>query len=393
MSRHCIGLLTLSLALGFQAFAKDDFVSPELRRELLKKARVWNEVDVSKADLLNGRKDPLDLDNTEEVKCKFDRVNLESTGITPKFYCNFETEKDGKKKIKDYKVKYGRDIDRRTHFNTEVFAEVLSTRLFAALGFGAENSHPAIVRCEGCLKDPYGMKQKAYVDGARETFDPAMIDFKFKGEKIESYDHQGWAWDELDLIDPSQGGSTRAEIDAFKLLAAFVMHYDNKAAQNDFVCQNKDIENLADCPNPFLIVADFGWTFGTPIDASFVASGLSRDRKAANLSEWVDNPVWWGPAKRCVAYLPMIKTKLSIQTTGTLSYPKISEEGRVFLVRLMRQLSRKQIVDLFRGARVEVTDEKIKDPKTGRMRDVTAEDWADAFERKFHVIASTECRE
>ena len=73
------------------------------------------------------------------TSCTF--VPTEPTGTTPKFDCKLNS---GEK----IKVKYG--------WTREIPAEVVATRLLAALGFGADRmSHVEILRCYGFVVSPF----------------------------------------------------------------------------------------------------------------------------------------------------------------------------------------------------------------------------------------------
>ena len=68
------------------------------------------------------------------------------------------------------------------------------------------------------------------------TFEHALIERPLDGDKIEATKDQGWSWYELDAIDPKAGGSTRAEVDALRLMAILLAHWDNKGANQKLLC-------------------------------------------------------------------------------------------------------------------------------------------------------------
>ena len=47
---------------------------------------------------------------------------------------------------------------------------------------------------------------------------------------------EGWAFFELELIDAEKGGAPRAHVDALRLLAVFLAHWDNKSENQRLVC-------------------------------------------------------------------------------------------------------------------------------------------------------------
>ena len=189
----------------------------------------------------------------------------------------------------DIKVKYGRD-------NPEVYTEVVATRLLSALGFPADRMYPvAKVRCFGCSADPFkdlqclneGLaKERCFPDvnyDRYEDFDNAVIERSVDGRRIEVTKERGWSWKELSLIDAKAGGSSRAEVDALRLLAIFLGHWDNKAKNQRLLCLGeRDVERTATvgsvtCDRPVAMVQDVGATFGPD---------------KLNLEKWSATPIW-----------------------------------------------------------------------------------------------------
>jgi hypothetical protein len=124
------------------------------------------------------------------------------------------------------KVKYG-------DTNGEVFAAVAASRLFWALGFGADAVYRVRVTCRNCPADPW----KASVPPLPAVvFENATIERKLPGEEIAHEDGEGWGWDELDLVDPSEGGAPLEQREALTLLAVFVQHTDNKKVNQRLIC-------------------------------------------------------------------------------------------------------------------------------------------------------------
>ena len=62
------------------------------------------------------------------------------------------------------------------------------------------------------------------------------MESKLAGRSIEVDTFEGWDWRELPLVDPSNGGATRAELDALRLIAVFISHWDNKNPNQRLVC-------------------------------------------------------------------------------------------------------------------------------------------------------------
>ena len=186
------------------------------------------------------------------------------------------------------------------------------------------------------------------------------------GRAIEIHEDSGWGWPELDVVDERAGGASRAQLDALRLLAAFIQHTDSKPAQQRLLCLSPEKSDAHEiCAQPFLMLNDVGQTFGH-------ANRLNRDRPgSANFDEWSHTPVW-SDTKRCVA-------NISKSLTGTLDHPVISEQGRDFLGTRLAQLSDAQLHDLFDVAHFE------------RRSGHTADEWVDAFKRKRAEIVNQRC--
>jgi hypothetical protein len=85
------------------------------------------------------------------------------------------------------------------------------------------------VHCDGCPRFPFQSVQCSeywhlgaicfggpFGPSGVRTFATTVIERRLEGAVIESFDDQGWSWNELDRIDPSRGGATRAEVDALR---------------------------------------------------------------------------------------------------------------------------------------------------------------------------------
>ena len=317
------------------------------RDQALRRARVWQEPlqPIAAANL--AANPPGGFRTEEVVPCTF-RLQR-SRGWTPKFECVLASGED-------VKVKYG-------HRSAEVFGEVASTRLLSALGFGADRMYVVqAVRCLGCPLFPYprsGILDAARkIDGREVTFTLAAIERKIPGRTIRSATHDGWEWPELDRIDAAAGGSSRAEIDALRLMAAFLSHWDTKSINQRLVCLEGG-ETPEGCSRPMAILHDVGATFGP---------------RSVDLEGWKGRPIWADPAgcRLSMKDLPYGGT--------SFGEPTISEAGRRFLGDRLRQLARGQIVALFQGARFS---EYERLSEAGR----DIENWADAFEDKVRQIA------
>jgi hypothetical protein len=333
-------------------------VSAAQRQAALQRAQVWlpPPTPIARANLKGNPVGPDAFADTEEVECRL--VVKAMSGTTPKFDCE---RPDGD----IIRVKYGRG-------NPELHAEVVTTRLLAALGFGADRMYfVKRIRCAGCSAFPFhSLKCLAEtklervcfpqgIDSSRATdFEFAVIERQLDARPIESSEDEGWAWFELDRVDPRAGGASRAHVDGLKLMAVLIAHWDNKAPNQRLVCLPGGDTPDGGCTRPLAMMQDLGASFGpTKLD----------------LHNWRSFQVW-GDARRCRVSMEQLPWG-----GGTFPEQQISEQGRQFLLKLLEQLSVQQIEDLFRGARIESSETITAD---GRQ----PEAWAAAFQDKVRQI-------
>jgi hypothetical protein len=309
---------------------------------------VWREPPqpVASADLAANPEGPDTFGRDEDVSCTF-RLHP-SAGWNPKFECALPTGEE-------VKVKYG-------HGNAEVFGEVAATRLLSALGFGADRMYVVrSVKCRGCPLHPYPkvplLDAVGRDEGREVTFDVAVLERKMAGRPVRGATAVGWAWFELDQIDPAAGGSSRAEVDALRLAGVFLGHWDNKSSNQRLVCLEEGPTPDA-CAHSFAYLQDVGQTFGP---------------RAVDLESWRRTPIWADPAT-C-----RVSMKDLPYQGATFGEARIGEAGRRFLGDRLRQLSHAQIVGLFAGARFPLL---LRRPAANR--DVEA--WARAFEDRVGQI-------
>jgi hypothetical protein len=363
---------TVWLATGSAAapasFAEPRMIEPwpatptlakQLRDDALKRARVWRPVDVAAFDFGSNPVDPSETLSGAVVNCRF--LSEAVSGTTPKFNCVLP---DGEV----VKVKYGR--------NPEIQSEAAATRLLSGLGFGADRIYIVPrVRCYGCPPLPFhtsrvlGFVRADRLPGAlapdtRVTeFEWVAIERRMEGRPIEVDGESGWAWFELPA-EASDGGAARAELDAFRLMAAFLVHWDNKAANQRLVCLTRDGEPDAACPEPFAMIQDLGASFGP---------------HKVDLQRWRATPVWSNRSECRVSmrHLPFLG--------ATFPDTVISEDGRQLLARLLNRMTRGQIESLFSGARFAAYE-------AGRWFGPSAgEDaWVAAFEDRVRQVAEGE---
>jgi hypothetical protein len=289
------------------------------RNEKLSRARVFRGEPFDAASI-NFAEDPnKGVVDPALTTCKYKPDEV--SGTTPKFDCELPS---GEK----IKVKYGG--------SREIPSETAATRLLHALGFGADRvSRVQTVRCYGCPFQPFHTRAllemlsvDAYFDkridySSHRDFTKVSVERNLDGEAIEAGHERGWAFYELDRIDASRGGATREEIDALRLMAIFMHHWDNKSSNQRLTCAGA---KTTDCEHPLAMIQDVGSEFGP---------------KKAELEEWASRPVWLDAAK-CV-----VSMKGMPYNGGTFEDLAISEGGRRLLGDRLRQLSATQVETLF----------------------------------------------
>jgi hypothetical protein len=339
--------------------AQSPGVPPADRLNDIRRAQVWTSGDVAAFDFTAG-----EGEFAPWVTVTCDHAEKKYNGNTPKFGCALAPGDV-------VKIKYGDD-------NNEVYAGVAATRLLRALGFGVDTLYPVSVDCRGC---PAALGGKSAGTNLSH-FGVAALERKLKGKDVVAGEKEGWAWAELDLVDPAAGGAPRAQRDALTLMAVFLQHTDNKSEQQRLLClpgtaaatgtANGD---PAPCERPFMLIHDLGNTFGK-------ANRLNRRTvSGVNLANWSSTPIW-KDAGQCIGLL-------SKSFTGNLSNPRISDEGRKFLADLLVQLTDAQLRDLFTVAHF------AQGPPRMRLKHGSADDtiaaWVEAFKRKRDEIVQAHC--
>jgi hypothetical protein len=304
--------------------AKSKTVSPEERVDALSRAAVWiAPPPIAKAEL------GIDPQHPKEITCTFEITQL--GGTAPKFDCKSES---GER----LRIKYGS--------SPEVLSEVASAKLLHALGFGSDNvTIVEKVRCYGCPAEPFvTMKTLGFANSQKlyekvmdpkdyKDFEWAAVERRHYGRAIETEEVEGWAFFELDLIDSKKGGAPRAHVDALRLLAVMLSHWDNKSENQRLMCLSEnDWPEGGKCSKPFAMLQDIGSAWGP---------------RKVDLPEWEKAPMW---ADRANCTLSMDALPYH---GATFTPVKISEAGRQHLGGLLSQLSDQQIEDLFTSARFD----------------------------------------
>lgn len=326
--------------------SKSRKVTPEERIDALSRAAVWRQPPpIARASFAADPKQP------KMQTCTFEVAAL--SGTAPKFDCRVQDEE----KIR---VKYGR--------SPEVPSEVATTRLLHALGFGADDMTLfERVRCYGCPSEPFvtmktlgfaGMQDwyvKVMDPKSFKDFEWAAVERKHPGLAIETEEVEGWAFFELDLIDPAKGGAPRAHVDALRLLAVFLSHWDNKSENQRLVCLS-DWPDGGRCERPFAMMQDVGSSWGP---------------RKIDLDAWRKAPLWNDRATCTISmdHLPY--------HGATFQPVQIGDAGRRHLGNLLSQLSDQQLHDLFQSARFDRVSGLL-----GNRQPAPIADWVAAFKNK-----------
>jgi len=351
------------------------------RDHYLEKGQVWRKLDIPRLNLLLGSTNEISVPPGTEIRCRYVEWEKPATGASPKFNCKL----DGKKGT--VRIKYGKE-------NREIFAEVLASRLFWALGFYSDDVYAVKVHCVGCPENnPF--QPEPTERRIERDFSYAMMERNYPGYILEEKDDEGWAWKELEKVKADKGGSSPDQIGALALLAVFVQHGDQKPEQQRIGCDKKDVilsgkkkKMKAECTRPVLMVQDLGSTFGR-------ADQFTSEQAKMEFDLWSNKPVW--NLSEEASYFQKTGHKVCIgNLIGSvtaredgLTNPVISEEGRKFLADELIQLSDAQIRDLFLSARADQTGEITK--ADGNERPVSIEDWIVAFKKKRQEIVDRNC--
>jgi len=305
---------------------KSKKVSAEERDQLLSRAQVWRlpAVPLEQVDF------SAEPNTTGVLPCRFEVTAL--GGTSPKFDCHLETGEP-------VRIKYGK--------TGEVPAEVATTRLLRTMGFGADRvQYVEKLRCYGCPEEPFSVMKAVEITQAEtfynnlmlsydefEEFEWAALERKFDGREVRTENVEGWSMFELDKVDPAKGGAPRAHVDALRLLAVFLAHWDNKTENQRLVCVSADAGDERErCATPFLLLQDVGSTFGPT---------------KTDLDAWEKAPIW---ENRASCLTSMRELPFSGATFGQA---RISEEGRRFLADMLIKFSDRQLTDLFTTSRFD----------------------------------------
>jgi hypothetical protein len=281
--------------------------------------------------------------------CRF--LPSEPSGTTAKFDCVFE----GGDVVK---VKYGR--------NSEIHAEAAATRLINMLGYASDTvTIVPRLRCYGCPRYPFLVERlKSWFDIPLVQQDPSSgytdfewvaVERKFPKPAIETDTLKGWSWWELDsLPDP------RGDIDAFRLTAMLLAHWDNKGENQRLVCLDEAPSPDGTCARPLAMMQDLGASFG-PLKV--------------NLARWRDLPVWQD-RNACLVSMRALPFE-----GATFGDTVISEAGRLQFAARVGAITDAAIERLFAEAR-------FPQFQAGTDDEGDLKAWTDAFRHRRDQIVN-----
>jgi len=355
----CAGVLA---AVGFYVlppFSHHDETAPDLSSSAAIAARLRDDAlrrartrigDFNRDALVAEPRDPKGVLTRDEVSCTF--VPHAPGGTSLKFDCALD---DGEV----IRVKYAHQ--------PEIHAEVAATRLLAALGYASDHVYMVHrVHCRGCPMNPFVttvLLDAIGIDGddtSRATgadqrdFEWVAVERKFDAAPIEDDTREGWAWWELKNVD-----APRVDLDALRLVAVFLAHWDNKADNQRLVCMDRPFEEDAQaCHDSVLMIHDVGATFGPT---------------KVNLAQWRQMPLWADRATCTVSMHAMP------YRGGTFGDTQISEAARVQVGRELNAFSDAELRTWFADARFPQFYESTDDRK-----DLDA--WVEAYRNRVSQI-------
>lgn len=285
--------------------------------------------------------------------CRF--LGSPPTGTSAKFDCVF----DGGETVK---VKYGR--------NPEIHAETAATALLQLLGYPADTvTIVPRLRCYGCPRFPFmamHLRQTLGLpldsgdeDDGYTEFEWVSVERKYPAHEIETDTAKGWSWWELD-----GSAAPRADVDALRLTAVFLAHWDNKDENQRLVCLDGPPPGPnADCQRPLALIQDLGATFGP---------------SKVNLARWRALPIW-SDRQRCMVSMAALPFR-----GASFADAQISEEGRAKLASRLTAISESDVERLFSNARFPQFQVGTDDEG-----DLGA--WVSAFRHRVDQIVSARC--
>jgi hypothetical protein len=294
--------------------------------------------------------------------CVANKKSDPGSGTTPKFYCSVDGITDNDGDLIRYKIKphfKGQAPDKR---NGEVYGEFLSSRFSKALGFFADDEWVADVSCPDCEKSLTAKFQGVPFSGTQPA---AGIELGLGKGLDTDCNGKDSAPLESGIAQAEHAGSSRAEVDAFKLWLAFIDHGDTKTDNHKFAClkTNKASDGSLQCEQAIFYVSDMGSTFGY----SSASEGKAR------LDKWKGKDPIRIDDGRCNS------------TAKSIGDSHVTEAGRALLAT--------QLQKLLDDERANGTITKVFEASRNSERDQPAKAWTAEFIRKANTIIRAHCKE
>ena len=169
----CVSAAVQAASPAARAKTASDGPSRDIRAMAIAQAQIWAPTNIAGLDIMSGPDDRRGFPFRADVHC--DYTNKKMSGQSPKFSCVIAPDDT-------VKVKFGGT-------NGEVYGEVLATRLWWALGFGADHMYSVRVTCRKCpvtlleIGDA-GDRSAIKGSGGELIFDPAAIERKMAGNDL-----------------------------------------------------------------------------------------------------------------------------------------------------------------------------------------------------------------
>ena len=272
---------------------------------------------------------------------------------------------------------------------TEIFTEVASTRLFWTLGFPADRTQPLKkVVCFGCNQHP--KEQTDYDKNLVSIFQTVSLEKKYKAKKLNdtaSVEAMTQAY-----LNNKWSEQSKVEFEELILMSRLVGYSNAAESQNRLVCDKDsyDTETKA-CTQPIAVIQDLGGSWAWRLDGFFdKAFGMIKfkGKPRGDYERYSKNNIF---KSGCELTFPFGKT----DSKSEFQLSRISEAGRLALLRRLDQLTDQHIYSLFEVARFGDIEPEFRDKQKGKTIDEKRSQvihlWANALKDKISEIRNARC--
>jgi len=272
---------------------------------------------------------------------------------------------------------------------TEIFTEVASTRLFWTLGFPADRTQPLKkLVCFGCNQHP--KEQTEYLDQSTSLFQTVSLEKKFKAKKLNdtaSIEQMTAAY-----MTNKWSSKTQSEFEQLILLSRLIGYSNAAESQNRLVCEKDDFDSDSQtCSKPIALIQDLGGSWAWRLEGVFdkVSAYLKyRDKPRGDFNRYSKNKIF---KNGCELTFPFGKT----DSKSPYQLTRISEGGRVGLLKRLDQLTDEHIISIFETARFGDINPNHRNKQEGSnlddKRDQIVKLWVNAFKDKIAEIRAARC--